>query len=65
MNSDKVWNLLNELEQKINIERCWIDLLKEHCDIKDYFTDTSLGLIIYEIEECNKKVFKEVEKFFM
>ena len=55
------YGMLSEIENILNNQKCWIDLLNEHCEINEV-TDTHLLLLINLINEYNEKILKFIEK---
>ena len=55
------YGILSEIEHYLITQKCWIDLLNEHCEVKE-ITDTPLMLLISLINENNEKTFTYIEE---
>ena len=62
-NKQNISAFLSEIEYSINIEKCWIELLKEHFDNTDSKDFISI-LLVDEIERNNIVSAFMVEKIY-
>ena len=49
----EMFKILNTIEEKINLEKCWIEILKIYCNSNENY-DISFNLILDTISKCNK-----------
>ena len=55
-----IFQILDEIENKINIEKCWLEILKVYCNYNEN-CDIHCNLILDAISECNKELFELVD----
>lgn len=56
----EMFKILNTIEEKINLEKCWIEILKIYCNSNENY-DISFNLILDTISKCNEDLFETIE----
>ena len=59
--NDNIIKNLYEIENQTNLEKIWLNILNEHCEVREYNYDSELGLIINEINNKNSEIYNKIE----